>query len=1144
MSMKQIWNEGRVAGYSAYEIYVKQAKAIGETPVSEREWLASSLSSGSSLLLGLCIGSNTYKFKDPDEVYHINIPLPPSVDGQTRTNLCAANTIVASFFDGDAEFGIDTGNAQAKWATYVKSYGPLLSNTSTSHPSSTVHAINDTLLPVASDIKPSATIQAQLKNYMHIYDGIAMSPGNWTSTGLTEPAMDFAPDFPANTTQFGFIRLAVKGPITNDGVLILLTGFTDAGIVVGTTAPDGTLPDTTNPLEDSESIGTANPENGDFLGPQVYPWANKIIFTTPTAYYNWMDSYTYQRTIHNEYAITPESDTPIIDLKDADFTYYDNYPGSEYSYSVSNHTEFSSANLDTLTVVERAPDLPPALFASTIQATGTNVLYPVDTIAPGTTKIFDYRDEVTVSNGPDEKSEADAESEAETYTSGNQNTVALVRNADLGLFKTPVKHSVDWFPIAETHTNAHKIEVPLSFPVTITGETNKAYYYELYSTTGVTTRHGISLVDQNGNALKLGNESGSPEWDVSAGKLMWRDLLLALGNNVRLDLLGANLRTFQQASMTSNSLTFGNSSTLTFANANNTFTLGNEYIKFPADSILNIRQYSSSTPLYRLASIDYHNENGSSSYKTFSWFTTGCSPYLFSDYRVAFKENQPFTVKSPIDPANISAWTANTAYASGSIVKVTKDNVTTMYKAVVDIAAAQNFSANSGWIVWDKINPDFGEVDTDEIPVYDNTYTYLSGDTITYNFDVDTQTAAYAIYKCIANNTTGKLPVIDDPNNPGTKIVNSTYWDRLLISTGARTRISSNLELYASYGGEYSATMNFGIRPSATYIHKADNKRAYSGSRTNSIFDTYYSKNSENLTNVYGSKYLLQVFNNAYSIRIGLLDYTATESTGALSPWNATPIAPLNIAQGSRILSDGTLISANGYDTDCTYIAKISSDFNILVPYVWLKTKINGNTSTLTFGRWPTTADVTNINNKYDTAWVTNHSYAIGDIVYVGSDHVHKYRCITANTSSNSNKPTVSGGATYWEAWNYMATDIMKPSYTDWDSTVAYNVDDYVYLSNTYYRCKAANTNKQPGTTAGNDYWDVYSTKTACTYYTDMASKQSKWTDGADVANLMNDMSAGFIQLPNYLRLYISTTEPVPGEQGSKIPTGSIGIGW
>ena len=38
-----LYNEGRVVGYSAYEIYIQQLKAVDPdaTPATEKEWLAS-----------------------------------------------------------------------------------------------------------------------------------------------------------------------------------------------------------------------------------------------------------------------------------------------------------------------------------------------------------------------------------------------------------------------------------------------------------------------------------------------------------------------------------------------------------------------------------------------------------------------------------------------------------------------------------------------------------------------------------------------------------------------------------------------------------------------------------------------------------------------------------------------------------------------------------------------------------------------------------------------------------------------------------------------------------------------------------------------------------------------------------------------
>ena len=49
---KSIYNEGRVVGYSAFELYAKQALSIPgvQQVATEREWLASTIANGTSLL--------------------------------------------------------------------------------------------------------------------------------------------------------------------------------------------------------------------------------------------------------------------------------------------------------------------------------------------------------------------------------------------------------------------------------------------------------------------------------------------------------------------------------------------------------------------------------------------------------------------------------------------------------------------------------------------------------------------------------------------------------------------------------------------------------------------------------------------------------------------------------------------------------------------------------------------------------------------------------------------------------------------------------------------------------------------------------------------------------------------------------------
>ena len=147
---RTIWNEGRVVGFSAYEEYVRQAliEDPETTPATEKEWLTSTLAWGSSMLLW--VGPNS------TEGYHYS-------DFQFPDNckLCAANTIIASFFDGEG------GNTSTLgWARNVKSYGSLINNTSTSSPSGTVGPTGT--IPPASIESSAVTADtiAQMRSYM------------------------------------------------------------------------------------------------------------------------------------------------------------------------------------------------------------------------------------------------------------------------------------------------------------------------------------------------------------------------------------------------------------------------------------------------------------------------------------------------------------------------------------------------------------------------------------------------------------------------------------------------------------------------------------------------------------------------------------------------------------------------------------------------------------------------------------------------------------------------------------------------------------------------------------------------------------------------------------------------------------------
>lgn len=246
---KIIYNEGRVVGYSAYEVYVKQSLSIDPDtpPASEREWLASSLSMGSSMLLKVSADNISGPHK-------IDIPFP------TNTKLVAANTIIGNWFNGE---GHTTSNSP--WCDRVTSYGNLLSNISNNCPPTGVNnnPSDLTMNGPASDL--SQEDKNKLKNYIKIIDGIIIQPGNWVEqdNSIKPPEKGFKPDL----SKKPVLRLLVSDKISTTFYL-LLTGFTLNAVVAGETGLD-------------LANETVSPENGDFLGPALFPWSNKVVFSQP-----------------------------------------------------------------------------------------------------------------------------------------------------------------------------------------------------------------------------------------------------------------------------------------------------------------------------------------------------------------------------------------------------------------------------------------------------------------------------------------------------------------------------------------------------------------------------------------------------------------------------------------------------------------------------------------------------------------------------------------------------------------------------------------------------------------------------------------------------------------------------------------------
>lgn len=274
-----LYNEGRVVGYSAYEIYVRHAlTADPDTePATESEWLASTLGLGSSMLLKI----------EPDElpleseIHCLEFALP----GTSR--LVGASTIIGSLFIGSGD--------ENTWSQKVTDYGELISNTSTSSPTSST-------IPMKTLTDITASMADQIKDYAKVIDAIVVQDGTWTANSDDPPEKTLSPDF----TKRARVRLQVKGAITT-GFYLLLSGFTDSGVIYGV----------------SDTTGTpTNPYAGDFLGPAAFPWAAKIILTLPTTALLMAGGASYTRSFPNDAESIKVEYAPIIDFDSMDISQY------------------------------------------------------------------------------------------------------------------------------------------------------------------------------------------------------------------------------------------------------------------------------------------------------------------------------------------------------------------------------------------------------------------------------------------------------------------------------------------------------------------------------------------------------------------------------------------------------------------------------------------------------------------------------------------------------------------------------------------------------------------------------------------------------------------------------------------------------
>lgn len=250
----EVYNLGRVGGLSAWEIYVRQSLLLNPDiePLSEREWLAQTIGMGSSMLLKISAETRDLG------VHCLEFPLPE------KSLLSAPNTIIGSFFYGEAEAD-STG-----WCKKVTDYGPEIPNNAQSHPTNGDQSAHS--LPKVEKGVPE-TIQRRMMQYIKIQDAVILQDGVWSDAETSSPKKTFVPDI----TKPATLRITIQGQV-GESFYILLTGFQVRAIIKGESGFDmgSVIPD------DPGEAEAFRPENGDFLGPMLYPWANKVVFTYPT----------------------------------------------------------------------------------------------------------------------------------------------------------------------------------------------------------------------------------------------------------------------------------------------------------------------------------------------------------------------------------------------------------------------------------------------------------------------------------------------------------------------------------------------------------------------------------------------------------------------------------------------------------------------------------------------------------------------------------------------------------------------------------------------------------------------------------------------------------------------------------------------
>lgn len=490
---RQIWNEGRVQGYSAYEIYLKQALSDDPDlqPATEREWLASSIACGSSMVVKIPKTSN--------DAGYLDISLPEN------SKLCAANVIFANLFLGDCEYDINS-----YFAKRVINYGFCISNTLNFHPDT-----NGTQIPTTDDDISLESVLSYSEAYNKIIDGVVIQPGKWKETGdEAGQYMDLSPDM----SKSPFIRIFYSGKIEST-IQIMLTGFTIRSVISGVCGLDG-------------SYNATSPQDGTFLGPAQFPWAAKIIFSQSTATSISLNMSNYIRKIKGEKAVSKLRGKSLVDMETCD-------PSIFYSSKQPDaKIDFDSCNLDSpdgkgniLTIHSKSEKYSPAIYATRYDPDKEKSLSPFNVVGKGAVQMFD-----------DSTSDADMKGYEKTYPG----TFALRRKDD-GSVET-LNENNDVIPVARidhkelSYTNLVTDDKKAKGVVTSVGNKKSLSV----SLSGDDTDSQLTIGDDGTSNVSIGstsfNKGAMNKLSPSSSNITPAYILEAIANNKSIDILGDRMK--------------------------------------------------------------------------------------------------------------------------------------------------------------------------------------------------------------------------------------------------------------------------------------------------------------------------------------------------------------------------------------------------------------------------------------------------------------------------------------------------------------------------------------------------------------------------------------------------------------------------